>query len=331
MLTPRENFLMAAVEHKTPEWVPNEMTDVVMAGGMLETFENGPPGGGLDGFGVEWRSSVSANGQAVPAAGKIVLDDIAKWEDIVKFPDLDAYDWEGQAAFQLSGCDRTSKVVEYGCWNGQFLRMTHLMGFENALCALHEEPEACAALLSAITDYKIRLVERIAQYFRPDIITNFIDVAMERGLFMSPAIYRELISPQHKRLNDAIKSHGIIPFVHCCGKCEDIVPDFIEEGFAAWSSAQPINDIAGILKKYGNRFSVIGGYNTNGRPGLPDATDEEIEAEVKRCIEAYAPYGSFAIMGFRLVIGSDPASFFTAMAPINRALEKYGARFYKNS
>ncbi len=329
MLTPRENFLLAAVKHKIPDWVPNEMTDVIMTGGIFETFENGPLGGGLDGFGVEWHSSMSAGGQAVPAAGKFVLNDITKWEDIVKFPDLDAFDWEGQAAYQLSLGDRSKQVVEYGCWNGQFLRLTHLMGFENALCALYEEPEACSALMSAITDYKIKLVERAAKYFKPDIITNYIDVATERGLFMSPQTYRELISPQQKRLNDAIKALGIKPFVHCCGKCEDIIPDFIDEGFVGWSSAQPMNDIVGILKKYGSKISVIGGYNSNGRPGASDVTDEEIDAEVNRCIDTYAPYGSFVMMGFRLVNSYDPMAFFTALIPINAAVEKYGRNFYK--
>lgn len=42
MITQKENFLIAAVEHKKPEWVPNEMSDVIMYGGAFESFENGP-------------------------------------------------------------------------------------------------------------------------------------------------------------------------------------------------------------------------------------------------------------------------------------------------
>lgn len=324
MLTQKENFLLAAVEHKIPEWIPNAIGDTIMAGGAFETFENGPFGGGLDGFGVTWHATDSAGGQPVPG-GKPVLDDITKWEDVVKFPDLDAYDWEGNAAMQYAvpGADRNLKPVEYGCWNAQFLRLTHLMGFENALCAMIEDPEACEALFSAITDYKIELVERVAKYFKPDIITNFDDVATERGLFMSPNTYRSLIKPQHKRLNDAIKAHGIIPFMHTCGKCEDIISDFIDEGNVAWSSAQPMNDIVGIQEKYGDKIAIIGGYNTNGRPGLEDATEEEIDTEVKRCIETYGPHGSYIFMGFRLMSGSDPMSFFEGIKPINTAFEKY--------
>lgn len=330
MLTPKENYLTALVEHKIPEWVPNLFNDVIMAGGGIESFENGPPGGGLDGFGVSWHGTRSAAGQPVPF-GKPVLDDITRWEDVVKFPNLDEYDWEGKAAAQLSmpGADRSQKAVEYGIWNAQFLRLTHLMGFENALVAMIEEPEAVEALLSAITDYKIRLVERVVKYYKPDIITSYDDTATERGLFMSPATYRTLIKPQHKRLNDAIKALGAIPFMHTCGKCEAIIPDFIDEGAYAWSAAQPMNDIAGILQKYGDKIGVAGGYNSNGRPGMYNATAEEIEAEVKRCMETYGPYGSYAFMGFRMVASEDPMAFMEAIAPISAAYEKYGRNFYK--
>lgn len=223
---------VAVAEHKKPEWIPNCLTDVVLAGGTLESFENGPLGGGADGFGVVWHATSSAGGQPVPAPGKYVLEDICDWEDIVKFPDLDAYDWKGQAEAQLCNADRKNQVVEYMSWNAQFLRLTHLMGFENALVSMAIEPEACLAFFDAVTDYKIKIVERVAEYFKPDFFTNFDDVATERGLFMSPTAYRELIKPGHKRLNEAIRAHGIYPIMHCCGLCESIIPDFIDEGAA---------------------------------------------------------------------------------------------------
>lgn len=329
MLTPKENFLLAAIEHKIPEYIPNEMSDIIMVGGAFETYENGPFGGGLDGFGVEWHVTASASGQPVPC-GKPILEDITKWEDVVKFPNLDEFDWEGSAAMQFAvpGADRNLKLVEYGCWNAQFLRLTHLMGFENALCSLIEEPEACDALMSAITDYKIEIVKRAAKYFKPDIFTSYIDVATERALFMSPNTYRTLIKPHQKRLNDAIKAHGMIPFVHCCGKCEDIIPDFIEEGFVAWTSAQPMNDIVAIQEKYGDKISIIGGYDTVGPAAQENSTDEQVDAEVKRCIETYGPRGSYVFMGFKIMNSPDPMSFFVGLAPINAAAEKY-KNFYK--
>jgi uroporphyrinogen-III decarboxylase len=325
----KENFFMV-MNGGEPEYVPNFMAEVSVGGGMFEMFENGPIGGGLDGFGVLWRPSVSAGGQAVPHTEKPLLTDIARWREVIHFPDLEQVDWAALAAMQLGQVKREDTPVEYQSWNAQFLRLTHLMGFENALCALYEEPEECYALMDAITNYKIDIVKKAAQYFKPDFFTSFDDVATERGLFMSPSIYRALIKPLHKKLNDAVRDHGMLPIIHTCGKCEDIVGDFIEEGAAAWSSAQPMNDIVGMQKKYGRRIAIIGGFDMNGRPGQADATETEIRADVRRCLDAYAPGKNYVFLGFRIINSLDPMAFFGALAPINDEWANYSGRYYRH-
>jgi hypothetical protein len=326
----KEN-IMATINGKEQEWVPNFMSELAFVGATSEIFENGPIKGGYDGFGVLWKPSNSAGGAACPITVKPVLKDILQWRQVVKFPDIEAFDWDGMAAKQLAGVNRNDTPVEYQSWNAQFLRLTHLMGFENALCAMYEEPEECYALMDAITDYKIQIVKKAAHYFKPDFFTSLDDVATERGLFMSPGIYRELIKPLHKKLNDAIKEYGMLPIIHCCGKCEDIVGDFIDEGAVAWSSAQPMNDIVGIQKKYGRRITIIGGYDSNGRPNCPDAGEEEVRAEVRRCIDTYAPAGNYIMMGFRLVNSENITDFFEALGPINDECISYSRNYYKRS
>lgn len=326
MITSKENLFLA-LEHKKPEWVPSQ-AEMIMCGGAEETFENGPLGGGKDGFGVEWIATRSSGGQGTPAPNQCQFEDVAEWEDKVVFPDLDAYDWESAAKAQLAAGNPEIQLVEYQCWNWSFLRLTHLMGFENALCAMIEDPEACLAFFDAVADYKIRLAERAAHYFKPDMITSFDDVATERGLFMAPDVYRELIKPSHTKVNQAIREMGILPAVHCCGNCEEIIPDFIDEGNVAWSSAQPVNDIEGILRKYGDKITVIGGYDTNGKPAQSSASLEEIKAEVHRAIDAYAPYGSYVFFGFRLVDSTDPEEIMKSMMPIFEEAKKYGKSFY---
>lgn len=296
----RENFL-AMMNHEKVEWIPNFFTDLYRCGGALETFENGPEGGGEDGFGCRWHATTSANGQPVPEPGFCVLDGVTAWEDKVRFPNLDLYDWKGEAERQKANFDPVNQVLEYHSWNSQFLRLTTLMGFEDALCALYEEPEACYDLMGAITDYKIRLIERVHDYFHAETFVNFDDVATERGLFISRKTYQELIKPHHKRMNDAARAYGMMPVQHCCGYCQDIIEDFIDEGSVAWQSAQPSNDLEMIIREYGDRISVVGGYDTQGAPGRPDVTTEEIEREVSRCVKTYGKYGKgYAFMGFLL-------------------------------
>ena len=95
-LTPRENLLLA-YSHRCPEWIPYYITDIC---GRLpievhERAPGGPQGGtGVDWFGVHWRAVPGIAGATVDTTIPPVLDDVTKWEDVVKFPDLDAVDWK---------------------------------------------------------------------------------------------------------------------------------------------------------------------------------------------------------------------------------------------
>jgi uroporphyrinogen-III decarboxylase len=143
------------------------------------------------------------------------------------------------------------------------------MGFEGAMIAMMEEPEAVYELLTAITDYKIALAKKVAKYYRADTFTHVDDIATERSLFMSPETYRQLIKPQHTRLNKAVRDLGMIPIQHTCGHAEICVEDYIETGADAWNMVQTSNDIVSLLDKYGNKFCFEGGFDMNGRPQPP--------------------------------------------------------------
>lgn len=321
MMNAKEIFL-AAIRGEEHDGIADTSV-VASVGGMREEYENGPSGGGTDGFGVKWISTASAAGQGTPDTRRPVLEDITRWEEYVHFPDLDSVDWAAFAAKQLKAVDRDRQLVEYQSWNAQFLRITHLMGFENALCAMYEEPQAWSDLAQAITDYKIKIVKKAADYFQPDFFNSFDDVATERGLFMSRDTYRRLIKPAHKRLNDAVREYGMLPVMHTCGKCEDIIEDFIDEGAAAWSAAQPMNDISAVLAAARGRFAVMGGFDSNGAPGRMNATTEEIENEVRRCISEYGKYPNYIFQGFRLLPSGGPVSFLDGIKELYAIFSRY--------
>ncbi|WP_286946043.1 uroporphyrinogen decarboxylase family protein [Acetobacterium sp. UBA5834] len=318
--TPKENFL-AVLNHQKGEWIPSSLTDSIMVGfgmGANLAFEKGPIGGGYDGFGVRWVTPASGGGAPIPAPNEFILDSdtIVDWKKIVKFPDVSNYDWETAAKEQLSKGNPDLQIVDFGSGNGPFERLAALMGFEEALIALVEEPEATYELLDAIVDYKIQTMEKAQKYFKADTFTNYDDIATERNPFMSPSVYREIIKPIHTKLYDAVKSYDMIPIQHTCGKAEELVEDFIDTGIAAWTSVQPTNDIADILKKYGDKLTIMGGYDTNGYPGREDAPPEVIRAEVRRAMDAYGKYPGYVFFGFLLVSSDDQQKRFELMRPL---------------
>lgn len=321
-LTPKENYLNA-INNKETEWTPIFPVDCASSGfGAFPGpwFEKGPMGGGYDGFGVRWITPASGGGAPIPAPNEFILDSetIVNWENIVKFPDLEAVDWKAmvEAEFQLSPFDREQVALEFGCGNGVFERLGALMGFEETLMALIEEPEACYELMETITDYKIEFAKKVKEFYNPDIFNNYDDIATERGLFMSPKTYRELIKPHHKRLYTAVRELGMIPIQHTCGLCESLIEDFIDTGAAAWSSVQPVNDIVRLQKEYGDRIALIGGYNSNGAPGRVDASMEERLAEVHRCLDTYGSGPSYIVFPFVTVNSLDPNDMLEVMKPM---------------
>jgi hypothetical protein len=322
----RENML-AILTHQDHDHVGNFFTDICGTGGSLETFENGPAGGGYDGWGLKWAATATGMGQGLPAPGSALLHNIEDWKKAVKFPNLDEFDWEGQAKAQLAKFDPKNQIQEYGMWNGQFLRMAHLMGFEECLIALVEDPEASYEFLEAITDYKIRLAEYVVKYFKPDVICTYDDVATERGPFMSPGTYRRLIKPLHKKFNDAVTAMGVMPNLHVCGKCDILVPDFLEEGPHAWEVCQPENDLIGLQKTLGSKLAFFGGYDSFGPLSQKDPSEEELRASVREAIDKYAPGGNYAFFGFLMF--TDMGLSLRCMGTLADEAFKYGNNYYR--
>lgn len=304
-MTGKENYINGLL-HKKTEWVLVEGEDLMYTGFEGNEMEKGPVGGGKDGFGVLWIAPDSGANTAIPAPNQFLLNSetICDWKDIINFPDPSQYHWEEDAKTQLEGVDINVCAVDYGDGNGPFERLAAFMGFEQALMAMFTESEATAQLLEAIADYKIECLDYIAKYYKPDTYTLYDDTATQNSTFMSPKTYRELIKPQHQRIVKRAKELGMIPILHCCGHADALAEDFMEEGFAAWASVQPCNDIVSILEKYGDRFCICGGYDTNGTPGF--TSDSVImNKEIERCFSTYASLPGYVFAGFIMTVNED--------------------------
>jgi len=217
--------------------------------------------------------------------------------------------------------------LEYGLYNGPFLRLVHLCGFEEGLLALAEEPEASAALLNAITDYKIRTAEYAVKYFKPDVICLYDDFATMRCPFVSVSTYKNLLLPAHKKFNEAVKAMGVIPNMHVCGKLDELVPFFVEEGLTGWEICQPENDLVALGEQFGGKLVFIGGYDMIGSMYPAGETEEEKRRNVRDTIDRYAPAGNFVFMGMKLV--PDLNEFIGNMMLLSSEAVQYGTNYYK--
>lgn len=100
------------------------------------------------------------------------------------------------------------------------------------------ERDKICVLLKRIEDL---LADTIVQYARAgaDAVMFPEDWGTQKGMMISPAMWREVFKPGFERLCSVAHEHGIKVFMHSCGKITAIIPDLIEAGIDVLQFDQP--------------------------------------------------------------------------------------------
>lgn len=341
MMTERENYLKI-LRGEQPEWVPNYFDACACANPMV--FKNIKVEGSgnpdkkikdifgvefndrekfVDMQGIEWTWTVDG---CIPTPGKVTMTDVTKWREQLNypFPDLDQIDFKAQAEKLFSTrINRDEQVVSYMGQGGRFFDLINTMGVEEALCAMLLEPKAVHDYFQEMTDYDIKKLRLSYPYFKPDVYVIGDDVANTKNLFISPELYDELLAPYHRRLANAALELGCIVEMHCCGRCEELIPRWIDMGITVCQPMQHSNDLKGIKEKYGNKFVFNGGWNTSGPGNMTGASEEVVRQSVRDAIDTFAPGGGFIFWDGGMT-GGDTQKF----GWIADEARKYGREFY---
>ncbi len=290
----KEEMLKVWTEHADIGYIPSPVTDCNFVR-HPECVNERPEGhDGYDWFGVHWTYQPETSSPMVTAGRPYVITDITRWDEQVKFPDLSAVDFKSCAEKETRGWDRKNKYSEVMLINGCFERSHHLMGFENALVAMYEEPEAYRALIDRIADYKCDLIRRVVDAYKPDILMMHDDYGANDRMMMSPDSWREFIKEPLSRLVKTAHGCGVIYEHHSCGHVEPIIGDLVEIGVDSLNPLQrPCNDIEKIKKEYGGKITLVGGVSSQTVIENPSSTKAEIAADIKHAYDVLAPGGGY--------------------------------------
>ncbi len=162
--------------------------------------------------------------------------------------------------------DRLNSVADDFCVFGSVCEahemIWRVMGVENVLLKLAESTERMAAFIERLGDFLVGIVEGqiAAAEGKLDGFYIWGDVAYDRGLFFSPALWRELYKPQLKRLCDTVHAAGLKTIYHGCGDVSAIVEDMADAGVDA---LDPLEVKAGLdavelKRRFGNRLALNG-------------------------------------------------------------------------
>lgn len=168
-------------------------------------------------------------------------------------------------------------------------------------------------------DYCLKNLERYRQAVgeRIEVIhMSGTDFGTQRGLFISPAVFRDLWKPFYRRVNDWVHANtGWKTFYHTCGGVEPLIEDFIEMGVDILNPVQC--SAAGMepleLKaRYGDRLVFWGG-GVDTQQVLPFGTAEDVRRQVRERVEILGKNGGYVFNPIHNVQHGTPVENLLAM------------------
>ncbi len=320
MLTPKQNLLELLKPNGKPDRLVNQYQPFVPV--LVDPCGKFTRGNRVKGkttkdrWGTEiaWPEEQFAAMPHVTAENK-VLKDITRWRDYVKVPDIvgacsDPELWK-PALEEAARVDRDKYLVMGFMGTGIFEQCHYLMGFEDTLANLLEEPECMKELISVISEFRFNYLKLLVDNLKPDAILSHDDWGSKRTMFMSPATWREIIKPYYFKMYNYAHDHGVLILHHADSFLEPIVEDMVDIGIDIWQGVLPQNDIPKIQKQLSGRMTLMGGIDA-AVVDWPEASEETIRAEVRRACVEYGPGGGF----FPSLTYGLPGSIFPNVDPI---------------
>ncbi len=207
-----------------------------------------------------------------------------------------------------------------------FERAHAMQGMEPFLLNMAMYPDFARALLEKIAHYCKQLMGHFLEELgdNVDIIKIGDDLGIQKGLMISPKMYRDILKPVHADLISFIKSRTNAKVLfHSCGDVAPLIGDFIEIGVdilnPIQTSAGSISDLASLKKRFGKNMVFCGGIDTHRI--LPFGSVEEVREEVRRVMQLLGPGGGCMIGAVHTVMNDVPPENVLAMVD---AVEEFG-------
>ena len=188
-------------------------------------------------------------------------------------------------------------LVASAIGNGIFEQAQALRGFQKFFEDLLINQEFASRLIDRILNVQIAVFDRYLSIVGPyvEMVETSDDYGMQTGPLISPSLYREMLQPAHKRLNQFIKERTDAKiYLHSCGSIVDVLDDLLDAGVDVINPVQPRAkgmDSVQLKSRFGDRVVFHGGVDV--QQVLPYGTVEEVREEVRQRITAFAAGGGY--------------------------------------
>jgi uroporphyrinogen decarboxylase len=179
---------------------------------------------------------------------------------------------------------------------GAFETPWYMRGMEQFLMDLMERPDIAEAIARKAAEFyqkrALRAMEESGGQI--DIIGSGGDLGSQRGMMLSPHLWRKHIKPYSRGLIRPFKEMGVMTYYHSCGSIVPVIEDLIEIGMDILDPVQPnaegMNPFE-LKKTFGTRLTLHGGIDEQEL--LPHGSPDEVYRQVKRIIEIVGRDGGY--------------------------------------
>lgn len=201
-------------------------------------------------------------------------------------PTPDRINWENLEKSYRDALDQGAWIVAGG-WFGYDILASGVIGTEQMLIAMAEDPDWCRDMFEHTLSVNLALFDMIIDKgYSFDCLQFPDDLGYRNGLFFSPEMYRRVLKPVHKKAFDWAHDRGMVTMLHSCGNIMEAIPDLIDAGL---DGLNPIEtkagmDLIGIKDKFGDDLVLQGGIDVR-QMNKPDKIEDEIRTKVTHAMK----------------------------------------------
>ncbi|MBN2153237.1 MAG: hypothetical protein JW839_17415 [Candidatus Lokiarchaeota archaeon] len=242
--------------------------------------------------------------------------------------DVERHDWpDGKDRSVFTGLKKVARrlheetpyAVCSTAIGNTFETCTFLFGLVKAMKLVLTNPALLDAamhrLLEYWKDYNTTYLDEVGAYI--DVACFNGDLAGQDGPLVNPAFYEKHVKPVDALLVKHIKS--LVPRIklnyHTCGSVPAFIPHLADVGF---DSVNPVQvsardmEPSSLKQRFGNIVAFWGGL-CNPQGTLPFGTPGQVQAEVKRNVQAFKSGGGFIAANVHNITAEVPAANIVAM------------------
>jgi Uroporphyrinogen decarboxylase (URO-D) len=184
---------------------------------------------------------------------------------------------------------------------------------------LLSEKETCHELMARSVEATLSCLKLVSQAvgdrcFAWGIASD--DSGTQRGEFVSPDLWAEMIKPHYARLCGWVHRHTRMKtFFHCCGSIARLIPHLIEAGVDILNPVQTSAagmDPAALKARFGGRIVFWGG-GCDTQSVLPSAGPGEVRSHVRERLGLFKPGGGYVFTQVHNVQANVPPENVAAM------------------